>query len=28
MRCPDCKMHMIFVCELPKQPSTGRGPPS
>jgi hypothetical protein len=28
MRCPDCKAPMIFVCELPKEPSSGRGPPS
>jgi hypothetical protein len=28
MRCPDCKAPMIFVCELPKKPSTDRGPPS
>jgi predicted Zn-ribbon and HTH transcriptional regulator len=27
MRCPGCKMPMIFVGELPKQPSIGRGPP-
>jgi hypothetical protein len=27
MRCPDCKVPMIFVCELPKQPLKGRGPP-
>ena len=28
MRCPDCKVPMIFVCELPKEPSTERGPPA
>ena len=28
MRCPECKMPMIYVCELPKQPSTDRGPPA
>ena len=28
MRCPDCNVPMIFVCELPKEPSTGRGPPA
>jgi hypothetical protein len=28
MRCPDCKMPMIFICEIPKEPSTGRGPPA
>jgi len=27
MRCPDCKAPMAFVCELPKDSSTGRGPP-
>jgi hypothetical protein len=28
MRCPDCKSPMIFLCELPKNYSTERGPPS
>jgi hypothetical protein len=28
MRCPDCKVPMIFISELPKQPSIGRGPPA
>jgi hypothetical protein len=28
MRCPDCKVPMIYVCELPKEPSTDRGPPA
>jgi hypothetical protein len=27
MQCPDCRAPMLFVCELPKQPPIGRGPP-
>jgi hypothetical protein len=28
MRCPECKVPMIFVCDLPKRPTEDRGPPS